>query len=91
MNLDTSKIVDIELDGINIHDWPDLADAFISSAWLEIPIQGIGNFSKNDPNICVNNGKCFRKLQDCELEWLEKNKKDWYSDYIYKHAMDYFY
>ena len=32
MNLDLSKIEDIEFDGINHNDYPDFCDAFISSA-----------------------------------------------------------
>ena len=32
MNLDLSKIEDIEFDGINHSDYPDFCDAFISSA-----------------------------------------------------------
>ena len=32
MNLDLSKIEDIEIDGINHNDYPDFCDAFISSA-----------------------------------------------------------
>ena len=32
MNLDLSKIEDIEFDGINHEDYPDFCDAFISSA-----------------------------------------------------------
>lgn len=73
IDLDISKIVDIEIEGVDVSDWPDLCDAFISRAFLDL-----GN-------------KQFRELTDAELKWLETNKKDWYWDYIYKHAMDSFY
>ena len=32
MNLDLSKIEDIEFDGIDTNDYPDFCDAFITSA-----------------------------------------------------------
>lgn len=32
MTLDKTKIENVEVDGINLRDWPDLCDAFIESA-----------------------------------------------------------
>jgi hypothetical protein len=32
MKLDKALIENVEMDDINLHDWPDLCDAFISSA-----------------------------------------------------------
>lgn len=86
MNLDTSKIVDIELDGLDFHDWPDLCDAYMAEAWLEIPRE---EANKLNINPC-RNGKYYRELNEDELDWLSEHETDWYWGYIYKHAADYF-
>ena len=54
INLDLSKIVDCEVDGIDRKDHPNYCDAYISEAWICISVEG----------------NCFRKLTEKELDWL---------------------
>lgn len=84
MNLDTSKIVDIEIEGINHKDAPNYVDAYISSAWVEMSTKAVQ--ALNHPNISVNNGKCFRKLNEKELEWLNNQR-----DFVYQKIIDWIY
>ncbi len=77
MNIDTSKIVDIELDGLDHHDWPDLCDAYISNAVYPAvanPRHGVASD--------------WRDLTEEELEWLQENRRDWYYEQIYDLAPD---
>jgi len=35
MNIDLTKVCDVEVDGIDTRDYPDFCDAFISEAWYK--------------------------------------------------------
>ena len=84
IKLDYSKLCDIEVGGIDTHDYPDFVDAYIESASIEI--------SREEYNLCQGenqveyNGKYFRDLTEEELDVLNDN-----SDYVYEKVMQHIY
>lgn len=84
--LDLTKIVDVEVDGIDMKDYPDFCDAYISEAWIEMERTGTGKPPK-DFVLNTNTGKCFRKLTENELDWLNNN----HSDFVYEKVINHLY
>jgi len=57
IDIDTNKLKDIEVDGINKSDYPDFVDAYVVSAAYPIVDNPKGP-------------KDWRELTDVELDWL---------------------
>lgn len=74
MNIDTSKITDVKIDGIKMWDYPDFCDAYIVSGLLEI--------SREEYNLCKGNNqiekdnKFFRDLTVDEINFVNNNLFD---------------
>lgn len=73
MNLNTSKIVDIEVEGVDRKDYPDFCDAYISKAGYPIV---------ENPRFGIKEG--YRDLTEDELEYLNDKCRDW----VYEKIMD---
>jgi hypothetical protein len=68
MELDLTKVCDVEIEGIDLSDAPDFCDAYISKASIEITLQEY-NLAQGLNQVAFN-GKFFRDLTDTELDWL---------------------
>lgn len=76
MNLDLSKVCDLEFDGISFSDYPDFCNAYISNAVypkVENPRFG---FPED-----------WRDLTEEELYWLQDNNGEWF----YERLLNYIY
>ena len=67
VNLDLSKIADVELAGIDMGDAPDFCDAYIIEAWT--PAED-GVTGGNKPQFSG-----WRMLTDAELDWLNEQRE----------------
>ena len=69
MKIDLTKIVDVEMDGIDHKDSPDFCDAFVSSGWYQDDKLYRGSV--------IMNGKWYRPLTDEELDYINDECRDY--------------
>ena len=70
--LDIKRVVDIEVGGVDVHDYPDFSDAYIESAGYEITKDEFLTTDKS-LNPIEHNGKFFRDLTEDELDQLNND------------------
>ena len=70
--LDIKRVVDIEVGGIDEHDYPDFCDATVESASYEITKDEFLTTDKS-LNPIEHNGKFFRNLTEDELDQLNND------------------
>jgi len=75
MNIDLSKITDIEFDGIDHKDYPEYCNAYINKASIEITLQEY-NLCQGSNQVSYD-GRYYRNLTDTELEYIQDNHGDW--------------
>lgn len=73
--LDINKIVDVEMDGIDMHDYPEFSDAYVSRAWYPAV-----------PNPRTGKPEDWRELTDDELDWL--NSAPEAREFVYNHGYE---
>lgn len=69
MNIDLTKVCDLEFGGVDHKDCPDYCDAYIAVAWIEDNSYGTVQNKKS--------GNWYRELTEDELNWLQENEPDW--------------
>ena len=77
IELDLSRVCDVEIEGIDPKDHPDYCDAYISSA-LYKELDG-----DTGPNSMETHSVSYRDLTDKELDWLNEQR-----DYVYEKVME---
>ena len=76
MKIDTLKLIDIEVAGVDMKDAPDFCDAYIADAWIRV--ESGDEFPRNVAfEYCPETKKLFRRLTEKELDWLQDNEPDW--------------
>ena len=83
IKLDTSKVIDVEIDGIDHSDAPDYCDAYVSNAGYIITKDEF-DVTPIELNPTEYKGKYFRDLTDTELDWLNDNARD----FVYNKIMN---
>ena len=74
VNVDMSKVHDLEIDGVDTHDYPDFSDAYISAGVIEITKEEFSTTPKELKPFQAKNGKYYRDLTDTELDWINDNE-----------------
>ena len=71
IKLDIKRVVDVEVGGVDKHDYPDFSDSFIERGGYEISKE---EFATTDKalNPVEHNGRFFRDLTEDELDQLNR-------------------
>ena len=67
MNLDLSKIVDIECDGIDHNDYPDYCDSYVSRAFYDLGDKQFRELTEEELNW----------LNETQRDWVYEKVWDW--------------
>ena len=81
MNLDLSKVCDVEVSGINHADAPDFVDAYIADAWIEV---NVDEYNKTAMPTHNNGFRLYRQLSETELDWLNESNREFVFTHVEK-------
>lgn len=74
IKIDFTKLTDLEIDGVDMRDYPDFCDAFLSSGLVQI--------TKEEFDVCPretrheDGEKYFRDLTEAEIDFINEEASD---------------
>lgn len=80
MNLDLSKVCDVEVSGINHADAPDFVDSYIADGWIKVDVNEFNKTAMPTNNKGFN---LYRQLSEAELDWLNETQRE----FVYEQTM----